>query len=156
MPGIGLGRDGCRTPMQWDAGDFAGFSTVEPWLPVADDFRSRNVEEELRDPGSIHGLYRRLIAARRQHAALSAGSFRRLLAEDDLLLFERRCGSETILIALNLGSQAISAALPPGLASGEVLVSGFGDREREKTAGSIDLRPDEGLVIKGTNPSPDN
>jgi alpha-glucosidase len=156
VPGIGLGRDGCRTPMQWDAGAFAGFSTVEPWLPVADDYRCRNVDEELRDPGSIHDLYRRLIAARRQHGALSAGSYRRVPAQGDLLLFERQSGSEAILIALNFGSQASSTTLPPALASGEILVSGFGDREREKITGSIELRADEGLVIKGTNPSPDD
>ena len=98
------------------AGAFAGFSTVEPWLPVADDFRSRNVDEELRDPGSIHGLYRRLIAARRRHGALSAGTYRRGLVQGDLLLLERQSGSEGILIALNFGSQAISTTLPPGLA----------------------------------------
>jgi alpha-glucosidase len=43
IPGGALGRDGCRTPMQWEANDHAGFSEVEPWLPVSDDFRTRNV-----------------------------------------------------------------------------------------------------------------
>ena len=38
VPGIGVGRDGCRTPMQWDATPNAGFSTAQPWLPLADDF----------------------------------------------------------------------------------------------------------------------
>jgi alpha-glucosidase len=40
IPGGGLGRDGCRTPMQWDASEHAGFSKVEPWLPICDDFRT--------------------------------------------------------------------------------------------------------------------
>ncbi len=73
VPGIGVGRDGARTPMQWDAGAFAGFSTVEPWLPIPSCFQSRNVESELRDPASIQHLHRRLIATRRKHPALSAG-----------------------------------------------------------------------------------
>jgi alpha-glucosidase len=78
VPAIGIGREGARTPMQWDASDFAGFSTVEPWLPVADDFRRRNVAQEVRDPASIHHLYQRLIAARRQFGALSAGNYWRM------------------------------------------------------------------------------
>ena len=59
------GRDGARTPMQWDASAFAGFSTVEPWLPLPDDFATRNVASERADPASLYNLYRRLIALRR-------------------------------------------------------------------------------------------
>ena len=43
VPGIGVGRDGCRTPMQWDATADAGFSTATPWLPLADDYARENV-----------------------------------------------------------------------------------------------------------------
>jgi alpha-glucosidase len=147
VPGIGVGRDGARTPMQWDVGDFAGFSTVEPWLPIAACYRSRNVETALRDPSSIHHLYRRLIATRRQHPALSAGSYRRLLTHHNLLLYARQSGSERILIALNFGSGAILTPLPRDAASGRVLVSGFGDREMEQVTERIELRANEGLVI---------
>ncbi len=59
------GRDGARTPMQWDEGAFAGFSGVEPWLPLADDFATVNVARQRADPASLYNLYRRLIAARR-------------------------------------------------------------------------------------------
>ena len=146
VPGIGVGRDGARTPMQWDAGAFAGFSTVEPWLPIPGCFQSRNVESELRDPASILHLHRRLIATRRRHPALSAGSYRRLLAQRDLLVFARQADSERVLIALNFGSDAVSTPLPDP-ASGVVLVSSFGDREMERMNGRIELRGNEGLVI---------
>ena len=43
VPGIGVGRDGCRTPMQWNATPHAGFSTATPWLPLSDDFAQENV-----------------------------------------------------------------------------------------------------------------
>ena len=94
VPGIGVGRDGARTPMQWDVSAFAGFSTVEPWLPVSADFRSENVENDLRDPSSIYNLYRRLITSRRRQAALSAGSYRRVLSQRDLLLYVRQFGAQ--------------------------------------------------------------
>jgi alpha-glucosidase len=147
VPGIGVGRDGARTPMQWDTGPFAGFSTVEPWLPIADCHQSRNVEMELRDPFSIQHLYRRLLATRRRYRALSEGSYRRLLTQPDILLYARQAGSECILIALNFESKATSTLLPSGAASGVVLVSSFGDREREHIEGRINLRANEGVVI---------
>ena len=148
VPGIGVGRDGARTPMQWDLSAFAGFSTVEPWLPVSADFRSENVESDLRDPSSIHNLYRRLITSRRRQAALSAGSYRRVFSQRDLLLYVRQFGRERILIALNLGCDAMATTLPGAAAFGRVLVSCFGDREGEDITERIDLRGNEGLVIE--------
>jgi alpha-glucosidase len=134
--------------MQWDSSAFAGFLTVEPWLPISNAFPSENVETELGQPSSIYHLYRRLISARRQQPALSGGSYRRILTERDLLLYIRQAGSARILIALNFGSEATSISLPPDAASGEVLVSSFGDRDLEKVTGRIELRADEGLVIE--------
>jgi alpha-glucosidase len=62
VPGIGVGRDGCRTPMQWDDGPNSGFSECEPWLPIADDFRETNVARvlvaKLRPLGETVGLSR--------------------------------------------------------------------------------------------------
>jgi alpha-glucosidase len=133
--------------MQWDAGDFGGFSTVEPWLPTSAAFSTDNVETQLREPSSIYHLYRRLISARRQHSALSAGSYRCPLTEGDFFLYVRQAGSERIFIALNFGPEPISASLPREGAFGRVLVSSFGDREMEPVNDHIDLRGDEGLVI---------
>jgi alpha-glucosidase len=148
VPGKGVGRDGARTPMQWDSGDFAGFSTVEPWLPMSADHRNVNVQNELRDPSSIYHLYRRLIAARRQQPALSAGSYRRILAQGDLLFYVRQLGPRQILIALNLGSASIATSLGSGVACGKVLVSCFGDRDGESISDRIELRDSEGLAIE--------
>jgi alpha-glucosidase len=151
VPGIGVGRDGARTPMQWDGSDFAGFSTVEPWLPIAECFRGRNVAQQLRDPLSIYHLYRRLISARRQQPALSAGSYRSVRAPRNVLLYLRQSGSGRMLIALNFGSEAISMPLPSDMAAGRILVSSFGDRDMEPVRGQIALRGDEGLLIDATD-----
>src|SRR5213078_2703810 len=89
VPGIGVGRDGCRTPMQWDATSNAGFSRALPWLPIGQDFRHENAENQRRDPTSMLSLYRRLIALRRARRALSMGSYRPLKAAENVLIFAR-------------------------------------------------------------------
>jgi alpha-glucosidase len=148
VPGRGLGRDGARTPMQWDASAYAGFSGAEPWLPIHGGWRETNVAALRDDPGSILQLYRRLIALRRERPALAVGAYRPLAATGDLLLFVREAGSDRLLIALNLGSSPTNVSVAAGLLAGRWLVSSFGDRDDEIVSGSIDLRPDEGAVIE--------
>lgn len=65
VPGRGLGRDPQRTPMQWNAAKNAGFTTGEPWLPIAEDYEKVNVEAERNDPASMLTLYGHLIKIRR-------------------------------------------------------------------------------------------
>ena len=145
-PGLGLGRDGARTPMQWDPSPNAGFSTVDPWLPLAADFRSENVENARRDGTSIYNLYRRLIVARRAQPALSVGSYHPIAAEGDLILYTREYGKNRILVSLNVGADPASVRLSQRV-KGRVLVSSLADRDGEAVDGEIELRPDEGLVI---------
>jgi len=146
VPGHGLGRDGERTPMQWDSGPHAGFSTVEPWLPIAADCEVQNLEQARGEPDSMYKLYRRLIAARRATPALTLGSYRWLLARGDLLLYIREHNAERILVALNLGDEPAAMRFPEPL-HGRVLVSALSDRDGEAITGGIDLRGNEGLVI---------
>jgi alpha-glucosidase len=146
VPGIGVGRDGARTPMQWDASNYAGFSDVEPWLPLADDHGEDNVERQRADPGSIYNLYRRLIAIRRARPALKVGSYRLVVASGDLLLFLREAHA-TLLIALNFGEEPALVNLPPPYGHGRVLVSTHADRDDQVVDGPFELRSYEGLVI---------
>src|SRR3954470_8021806 len=76
VPGIGLGRDPERTPMQWEAGINAGFSATEPWLPIAPNASTVNVAAQAPDPAPILSLYRTLIQLRRAESALSVGDYR--------------------------------------------------------------------------------
>jgi alpha-glucosidase len=146
VPGIGVGRDGARTPMQWDASEYAGFSSVEPWLPLGEDYRQDNVEKQRADRGSIYNLYRRLIAVRRARPALKVGSYRLIVASGDLFLFQRE-GTATILIALNFGEEPALVNLPAAYGHGRVLVSTLGDRDDQMVDGPFELRCYEGLAI---------
>jgi alpha-glucosidase len=146
VPGLGLGRDGCRTPMQWDGSRFAGFSQGQPWLPITKDAAQRNVASERGDPGSLYNLYRRLIALRRRHPALATGSYRPVAAEGDVLAYVRAQGDEQFLVALNLGAVAASVALPEG--QGTVVLSILDEHGGERVGESLNLAGNGGLLIK--------
>jgi alpha-glucosidase len=147
VPGIGVGRDGCRTPMQWTGGRYAGFSTSEPWLPLSADFRRENVESQRGDPASILNLHRRLIALRRSSPVLTAGAYRPLAAQGDLLLYRREHGDGRVTVALNLGREPLSVQLQQVVPTERVLLSSHADRDGERIAHQLDLRGNEGLII---------
>jgi alpha-glucosidase len=140
----GLGRDGCRTPMQWDASRFAGFSTVEPWLPVTDDYATRNVAAERGDPGSLYNLYRCLLTLRRAHPALVSGNYQPLKADGDVLTYLREGDGQRFLVALNLGPHDTTLASW----AGTVAISALGGRDGEHVTGSLKLAGNEGLLVK--------
>ena len=110
VPGIGVGRDGCRTPMQWDATANAGFSTATPWLPLPDDFIHENVVNLEADARSILNLYKALIALRKKLPQLASGAYVPIAAQGDLLLYRRQSEGEALVIALNLGDEPVSIA----------------------------------------------
>jgi alpha-glucosidase len=148
VPGLGVGRDGCRTPMQWNDEEFAGFSIAKPWLPVELSYRNRNVAAQKIEPASMLQLYRNLIELRRRYQALQIGAYRPIRSANELLLFVREHGGEKILIALNLGHESKSVDFANDFLRGEILLSSFCDRYAEAIDGNVQLRPDEGAVIK--------
>ena len=147
VPGLGVGRDGCRTPMQWDATPHGGFSDVEPWLPLADDFAHENVVNLDADAQSILNLYKALIALRKQEPALVSGGYMPIAAEGDLLLYRRQRGDAAFVVALNLGTEPVSIASEMIGLDGEILLSTHMDRVLEAIHGTLDLRGNEGVVI---------
>ena len=147
MPGIGVGRDGCRTPMQWDATPYAGFSASTPWLPVADDYAHENVVNLEADRLSILSLYKALIKLRKKMPQLVSGDYVPIAAEGDLLLYRRERDGRAVVVALNLGAEPISLESDAADLSGEILLSTFLDRQGEKMQGSLDLRGNEGVII---------
>jgi alpha-glucosidase len=147
VPGLGLGRDPERTPMQWDVGPNAGFSSGTPWLPIADDYRTVNVAAERDDPGSMLTLYRRLLELRRREAALAVGAYAPVVASGDLLAYLREADGRRFLIVLNLGGQPQEFALGDAAQGGRVLLSTHLDRAGEAAGVALALRADEGVIV---------
>lgn len=133
--------------MQWDACPGAGFTTGEPWLPVADDFREVNVEAQRADPGSMLSLYRRLIELRRAEPALHAGAWEPTDAPDGVLAYRRSAGGRRFLVALNLGGETRSLEMGRGT-SGTVAVSTNPERDGEGVEWTLVLRGAEGVVVR--------
>jgi alpha-glucosidase len=127
-------RDGARTPMPWTRE--GGWS--EPWLPLEDT--SRNVEDQRSDPGSTLHFTRDLIALRRRLSDLRRGRYEELPAPPGAWAWRR---GEGVVVALNLGSEP---AAIEGVEGSIALVTGR-DREGERVAGWLRLRPAEGAVV---------
>ena len=140
-PGIGLGRDPVRTPMAWDDSPNAGFSPGDPWLPLHEDLKTRNVASEQRDPASMLSLHRDLLALRRAEPALSIGSIGNIEASGHVLAYQREKGPSRLQVALNLS--ATDQPMPDGIEAGELLLSTLGNRPPKGW-----LRPDEGVTFR--------
>jgi alpha-glucosidase len=149
VPGLGLGRDPARTPMQWDGSPGAGFTTGAPWLPLAADFATRNVQALSQDPRSILSLYHRLIALRRERPSLVIGSYQAVPAAGAVLAFQRQHDDDKILVILNMGPDACMVPLPEDFAvpgATRLLLSTHLDREGELLGPQVELRGDEGII----------
>ena len=97
------GRDGERTPMQWDSTANAGFSTAKPWLPVPSSYTTHNVTTELKEPDSILSFYQKLLALRHTNRALLDGEYIALNQDDPTVLsFLRKYKDEAVLVVLNM------------------------------------------------------
>ncbi len=115
------GRDGERTPMQWDATPGAGFTTGKPWLPIPPSAATYNVATESANADSIYNTYKRLLALRRDEPALRNGEYEAVdPTNEHVFSFLRKSGEETILVSLNMSAQPRTVSIDAGK-SGEVM-----------------------------------
>jgi alpha-glucosidase len=147
VPGIGVGRDGCRTPMQWDATRHAGFSSATPWLPLPKHYAHENVANLETDRLSILNLYKRLIALRKDCPPLVIGDYLPIAAQGDLLIYRREADGNALIIVLNLAADPIAVTTSAIRFGSEILLSTYLDREGERLEGVLDLRGSEGVII---------
>jgi alpha-glucosidase len=150
--GIRLGvertRDVARTPMQWDASLHAGFSNSEPWLPVSEDYRTRNVAVQDDNPTSMLNLYRKLLWLRRQTPAFQTGSYRTVeQSNTNCFCYLRSQGAKEYLVTLNFTNkpQDLSLALSKRAI---IALSTNLNRDGEFSLPSLHMRPNEGLLIE--------
>jgi alpha-glucosidase len=145
-----IGRDGERTPMQWNTSVNAGFNTgAKPWLPVDANYTTHNVASESQDANSILNWYRGLIKLRRENSAFYSGDYIALNETDpNVMAYLRRSPSRTALVVLNFSAQPQTIALDKakiGAAYVEPIMA-TDAKTKHLDVGSIALAP-YGVVI---------
>jgi alpha-glucosidase len=142
------GRDGERTPMQWNTAPNAGFSKANPWLPVPPSYQTHNVATESKDPNSILSLYKKVLALRHTNEALLEGTYTALNEENpNVMSYLRSYKGKAVLVALNMSASPQKAVFDLsrqgfGLARMKTLISS----ESSAKGNEVSLAP-FGLLI---------
>ena len=100
-----IGRDNARTPMQWDATDYAGFSSAKPWLSVNPNYAKINVKEALANPDSIFYTYQKLVNIRKENSWLVRADFELLDTAEKVFVYIRKDGDRRFLVVANLSNR---------------------------------------------------
>ncbi len=143
------GRDGCRTPMQRDDSNYAGFSNSAPWLPVGSELSRRSVAAQQNDPNSQFSLVRELIRLRKSLPALLEGSYSSVTegVSADCFCYLRETDQQKIMVCVNFSFRRQNA--DPGSLNGEsrIIFSTEPERELEIINFPLTLEPGEGCII---------
>lgn len=121
-------RDSARTPMQWNDGPNAGFSTGKPWFFVNDNYPRINVAAQEEDPQSLLNFYRRLLRFRKDHPVVLYGTYRELLPKDKkLYVYLREHEGEKLLVICSFSEDLVRFDPPEGLRlkDGELVLSNY-------------------------------
>ena len=152
--GRGTGRDPFRTPMQWDAGENAGFTTGTPWLPMAGDHATVNAAAQREDAGSMLRLHRDLLTLRKKSAALSTGDYAPLCVDDRAFVYARTTADEAYVVALNFTDVAHVVELPARVGPGAVVLSTRDrDRRGRPVQARVELGPNEAVIVRLERPT---
>lgn len=104
-------RDNSRTPMQWDETTHAGFTSGQPWLPVNENYKAINVEQQLKDPSSVLRYYKKLIELRKTSEyseTIVNGVYQSILTENDSILgYTREYAGQKLVVLANFTNTSI-------------------------------------------------
>ncbi len=146
------GRDNARTPMQWDDGPQAGFTTGTPWIPVNPNYKEIHAKEQMERETSVFHYYKKLIRLRKEREIIVYGDYKLLMPDsEELYVYLRSYQGEKLLVMCNYTAREIALRIPEELQgrAGEVLISNY-DRDRtgmEDAGQETLLRPYEAAAV---------
>lgn len=143
-------RDNSRTPMQWNDGVNAGFTTGTPWISLGKSAKEINAEYALRDQDSVFYFYQKLIALRKQYPVISHGDFKMILENHpQVMAYTRSHEQQKLLVLNNFYGLNTKVVLPDDIVeqmdTTSVLISNY--QSVPTLSKEITLRPYESIVF---------
>ena len=137
-----MSRDNARTPMQWDAGPYAGFSEAGSWMAVNPNYTWLNAASQIAAPDSVFAHYRALIRLRHQLPILVSGDFTPLMAEDpQIWAYTRTSPTDGLVVLANCGRESRTIDIGPEWLGARLLLGNLQDAAVTITSTSLDLGP---------------
>lgn len=139
-------RDNGRTPMQWNADAYAGFSSCKPWIDIPDNYQYINVASEAADSDSVLNYHKQLIALRKKHPAISDGQIAFIDSDNlDVFAYRRYTKDESICVFCNLTNHKTTVNTFIHADSSVVLLNNY---PTSSLCSPLTLRPYEALVLQ--------
>lgn len=141
------GRDNARTPMQWTAGEHAGFTNGTPWIDVNGNYLEINVKADSEDPEGVSAIYKKLVASRKEIPVVSQGVFRPFSCNDTTVFaYARELAHQRLSVVANFSDAEILYDVPEGLSSiGQCLV--YNVQPRHQIIRQVKLAPWEAFAV---------
>lgn len=137
-------RDNSRTPIQWDSGEYSGFSKGTPWIGLGKSANEINVAKELQE-GSIFSYYQQLIKLRKEYPVIAEGSYEAFLPDHPQLYgYIRRLDGHSLLVLNNFFPQETTIDVPEEFVAGQVLIDNY---STEVIGKELTLKPYQSLAI---------
>ncbi len=153
-------RDNARTPMQWDASTYAGFTAAdapkEPWISVNPNHTTVNAQAQQDDPDSVFSFFKQLIALRHDDPVVSAGDWH-LLDESDpqVYAFTRTLDDERLLVAVNLSGKdaripddTVAALAAAANQSPDIVLTSYDPQHSTDSLAARTLSPWEAVTVR--------
>ena len=141
----GRSRDNARTPMQWTAGENAGFTTGTPWIPVNPNHTFINAEAAVADTHSVFHHYRNLIRLRKEYEVIRDGTFNLWDAENEkVFAYTRDTAEDHLLVVCNFTDESMTYEIPARFWDSEMLINNYAEFAPE-------LRPYEAVMLYYTD-----
>jgi alpha-glucosidase len=142
------GRDGERTPMQWNDSKNAGFGTSNsPWLPVPPTYKQVNVANEEKDPNSVLNFYKAMLRLRHDNPVLAEGDYKDLAPNDpNVYAFTRTSPEGTVVVVINYSNTAQKGSYAQAGKQAKTLLSSFGKPDATQDLNNLNL-PAFGVFI---------